>query len=141
MEPFRAFLAEQLASDIAAATEEHPLVVDGVLALSAVSGATCRAIAPAGPFGQGNPEPRFALDDVVIRQTRLVGERHLSLTIKDRAGKTARGIAFGVIDTPLGELLEAGARTRLHLAGKITPDTWRGGDAAQFQVEDAAEAG
>jgi single-stranded-DNA-specific exonuclease len=137
---FQRFLEERLSSQVDAATQEHPLVIDSVLSLPAITGQTCRAIAPAGPFGQGNPEPRFALEDVVIRQARLVGERHLSLTIEDRGGKTARGIAFGCVDTPLGELLERGGRTRLHLAGRVSPDTWRGGEAAQFQVDDAAEA-
>ncbi|MCQ8185019.1 single-stranded-DNA-specific exonuclease RecJ [Parvularcula maris] len=141
VEGFRDFLEDRLANEVSAATQEHPLVLDSVLGLSAITGQTCRAIAPAGPFGQGNPEPRFALEDVVIRQARVVGERHLSLTIEDRGGKTARGIAFGCIDTPLGNLLEQGERTRVHLAGRITPDTWRGGEAAQFQVDDAAEAG
>jgi single-stranded-DNA-specific exonuclease len=30
-------------------------------------------------------------------------------------------------------------RGRLHLAGRIKIDDWRGGDAAQFQIVDAAE--
>ena len=116
------------------------MVLDGVVGLGAIHGRTCEALAPAGPHGSGNPEPRFALESVVIRHARPVGERHLSLTIEDAVGKTARGIAFGVIDEPLGDLLANAGRERVHLAGKITPDTWRGGEAAQFQVDDASLA-
>jgi single-stranded-DNA-specific exonuclease len=137
LDGFRAFLGERLSAGIAAATRTNPLVLDGVVALGAVTARTCRMLAPAGPFGTGNPEPRFALADVVIRQSRVIGERHLALTIEDRMGKTARGIAFGVVGEPLGDLLSRDDRGRLHIAGRITPDTWRGGEAAQFEVDDA----
>ncbi|MEM9810843.1 MAG: single-stranded-DNA-specific exonuclease RecJ [Pseudomonadota bacterium] len=140
IEPFRAAMAEKLSSGVAEATAERTLVLDGAVALSAITGTTCRALQPAGPFGNGNPEPRFALADVRIRHQRLVGERHLSITVEDDFGRTARGIAFGVKDEPLGDLLEDPSRPRLHLAGRITPDTWRGGEAAQFELDDAAEA-
>lgn len=140
IEGFRAFMTERLANDVRAATEEHPLVLDGVVGVGAVHGSTCQTLAPAGPYGAGNPEPRFAMESVVIRHARPVGERHLALTIEDAVGKTARGIAFGVVGEPLGDLLASPGRERVHLAGKITPDTWRGGDAAQFEVDDASLA-
>lgn len=139
IEPFRAYLAESLGGAVAEATQQHPLVLDGVVALGSIHGQTCKTLMPAGPFGHGNPEPRFALESVVLRNTRQVGDRHLALTIEDRMGRTARGIAFGCLGEPLGDLLE-GERRPLHLAGKITPDTWRGGDAAQFELDDAAPA-
>ncbi len=140
VEPFRQHLAERLTASVAEATAVRPLILDGVVGLGAVTAATCRVLGPAGPFGQGNPEPRFALSDVRIRHARLVGDRHLSITIEDSLGKTARGIAFGVKDEPLGALLEDETRPRLHLAGRITPDTWRGGEAAQFELDDASAA-
>ncbi|MEO1042918.1 MAG: single-stranded-DNA-specific exonuclease RecJ [Pseudomonadota bacterium] len=137
---FRHFLETRLSASVAEATAQRPLVVDGVVGLGAVTAATCRTLGPAGPFGQGNPEPRFALSDVRVRHARLVGERHLSITVEDNLGKTARGIAFGVKDEPLGALLENDRRPLIHLAGRITPDTWRGGEAAQFEVDDASGA-
>ncbi|NNU16364.1 single-stranded-DNA-specific exonuclease RecJ [Parvularcula sp. ZS-1/3] len=137
---FRAFLADRLSQDVTMATEERPLTIDAVVSVGAIHGRTCKAVAPAGPFGAGHPEPRFAVADVVIRHARQVGDRHLAITIEDAVGNTARGIAFGVIGEPIGDLLQSGDRTRLHLAGRITPDTWRGGEAAQFELDDAAEA-
>lgn len=137
---FRAFLDEALAPQLAIACEEPSLVLDAVVGLGAVDGRTCDVIEPAGPFGQGHPEPRFAFADVVIRHSRTVGDRHMAVTIEDRMGKTARGIAFGVVGEPLGDLLGAGGRERLHLAGRISRDAWRGGDAAQVEIDDAGEA-
>lgn len=139
---FEGFIDETLGSAIALATEDHPLTIDSSISLGAVHGRTCEALRPAAPFGQGHPEPVFAFADVLIRNTRVVGEKHLALTVEDHLGRTARGIAFGVVDEPLGEALEraAGQRRPMHLAGRITPDTWRGGDAAQLQLIDAAEA-
>ena len=139
IEPFQAFLAERLGDAVAEATEERPLDLDGVLSVGAVHGRTCEALKPAGPFGAGNPEPTFALSDVTIRHARIVGERHVSLRIEDSLGKTATGIAFGVVGEPLGDLLCQEGKPRVHLAGRVKPDTWRGGEAAQFDVSDGAE--
>lgn len=138
--PFTEFLSRRLDRAVSAATEEHPLVIDAVVGLGGVHGQTCRSISPAGPFGQGNPEPRFVLENVRLRHSRVVGEKHLSLTIEDDMGRSVRGIAFGVVGEPLGAALERAHGERFHFAGRITPDTWRGGDAAQFELEDAAPA-
>lgn len=138
VEAFGAFLRDRLGQAVAEATAEKPLDLDGVLSVGAVHGRTCQALRPAGPFGAGNPEPTFALSDVTIRHARIVGDRHVSLRIEDSLGKTVTGIAFGVVGEPLGDLLCQDSRPRLHLAGRIKPDTWRGGEAAQFEVSDAA---
>ncbi|MEM9840742.1 MAG: single-stranded-DNA-specific exonuclease RecJ [Pseudomonadota bacterium] len=139
---FERFIEANLGEAIATATEEHPLTIDAYISLGAVHGRTCEALRPAAPFGQGHPEPVFAFSDVIIRNTRIVGDKHLALTIEDHLGRTARAIAFGVVGEPLGESLDHAASTRspMHLAGRITPDTWRGAEAAQLQLIDAAEA-
>jgi len=50
-------------------------------------------------------------------------------------------IAFRVADKPLGQfLLEAQGRT-VHITGHLRRDDWRGGDAVQLVIDDAAAAG
>ncbi|MBB4660022.1 single-stranded-DNA-specific exonuclease RecJ [Parvularcula dongshanensis] len=141
VEPFEAWLAAHVADDLRRATAERSLVLDGTLSVGSVTRTFCEALSPAGPYGQGNPEPRFALKDIRLKDVRVVGERHLAFTMSDRMGRTARAIAFGTLGEPLGTLIQ-GAQdgTPVHLAGRIKPDDWRGGDAAQLHVEDGAFA-
>ncbi|WP_031549245.1 single-stranded-DNA-specific exonuclease RecJ [Parvularcula oceani] len=139
--PFEAWLEGRLGAAVEEAAAKRSLTLDGLLSLGAITRTFCEALAPAGPYGQGNPEPRFAVQDVRVRDTRIVGERHVAATLTDRMGRTARAIAFGCVGEPLGTLLQAAQDgQRVHLAGRVKPDDWRGGDNAQLHVEDGAFA-
>ena len=94
--------------------------------------------ATAGPYGPGNPEPTFSLLDCRAEYLKVVGKGHLSLTLVSDAGESARAIAFRAQGEALGEILTSGQR--IHVAGKIRADDWRGGDAGQLQIADAAFA-
>lgn len=135
---FAGFLEATCKDDVERALMDRARLVDGVVAASAVSAAFAELIDGAGPFGPENPEPVFALTSVRVERTRLVGSGHLACEISDAMGERVRGIAFRAAGEPLGEALLKGGR--LHLAGRIKADSWRGGGAGQFQIIDAAEA-
>jgi single-stranded-DNA-specific exonuclease len=49
------------------------------------------------PLGAGNPEPLFLSSGLAVRDSRVVGDRHLKLTLTD-GGFAWDGIAFGMGD-------------------------------------------
>ena len=132
----RARLNAALASDVDKARENRTFVTDAVISAQAVSKTFADLVAQAGPYGVGNPEPVFVLPDMRVAFVKLVGENHLSVTLEDRSGQTVRAIAFRAEGEPLGGVIRGGER--IHVAGKIRADDWRGGDAGQLQIEDAA---
>ncbi len=132
-----AFLDRQLRADVDRAIASQRLEIDALVAPSAVSGAFARMIERAGPFGVGNSEPVFVLAAMSVDSVRLVGDAHLACELSGAGGERVRAIAFRAEGEKLGALLKS--RRRLHLAGRIKTDDWRGGDAAQFQIADAAE--
>ncbi len=131
-------LNDALAADVAAARENRTLEIDAVIAPGAVSKTFAEMIALAGPYGPGNPEPVFALTDMRADYVKTVGQNHISLTLKGDAGQSVRAIAFRAEGEALGEVLRAGGR--IHIAGRVKADDWRGGDAGQLQIGDAAPA-
>ncbi len=133
---FRTWLNEQLAEDVVSARSKRVLLIDAVVGASAVTRTFHDTIGQAGPFGPGNPEPVFALSNMRAANTRLVGENHIAATLRSDSGEEVRAIAFRAAGEPLGDLLQSGER--MHVAGKIRPDDWRGGDAGQLQISDAA---
>lgn len=138
---FEAFLAEDLADDIETARAQQSYLLDGSLAPAGLTRDFCDRLALAAPFGNGNPEPRFALTRVRVRDLRVLKERHMAVTVEDGGGRRARCIAFGCVGEPLGDFLDqAQAGALIHLAGRVKPDDYRGGNAAQLQIEDAALA-
>lgn len=132
-----AFLETTLRTDVDRALANQRFEIDALVAPSAVSGAFATMLDHAGPFGPGNPEPVFALASMNVDTAKIVGETHIACELSGGGGERVRAIAFRAVGEPLGALLMA--RRRLHVAGRIKPDDWRGGDAAQFQIADAAE--
>ncbi|HTZ35073.1 MAG TPA: hypothetical protein VMB84_03545, partial [Stellaceae bacterium] len=49
-------------------------------------------------------------------------------------------IAFRAADSPVGRLIGEAKGRAIHIAGHLRRDTWRGGDAVQLVVDDAASA-
>jgi len=98
------------------------------------------ALALAGPFGAGNPEPHFAIANASVVNSSIVGGKHVRC-ILSTGGQKLTGIAFGCAETPLGQALLAGMRSGpLHVAGRLRADQWRGVRRVQLHVEDAALA-
>lgn len=134
----RRTLNSWLGDDIARARADRVCDIDAVIGPGAVSRAFAELVDRAGPYGAGNPEPVIALLNLRVRQSRTVGQSHLSVTLEDDAGQSVRAIAFRAEGEPLGDVLRS--RQRLHVTGKVRADDWRGGEAGQLQIVDAAPA-
>lgn len=72
------------------------LLSDGTLGVEEFHLELARALRNAGPWGQHFPEPMFHGVFQLVEQ-RVVGERHLKVTLKTECGSVSLdGIAFGV---------------------------------------------
>ena len=136
------FLADRLNDGLDHAKLVPELAIDAALSTAAAQGDLVAQLDGLAPFGSANPEPRFAFPNVRAAYVEPVGAGHLRLRVTDTlGGTTLNAIAFRVSDTPVGKLLtEAKGRT-IHLAGHLRRDTFRGGDAVQLIVDDAASTG
>lgn len=135
---FTRFLIDRCRADVERALLHQTREIDGIIAPSAVCGAFAGMIAQAGPFGPGNPEPVFVLTSLRVDRAKPVGAGHLACDLVNDVGERVRAIAFRALGEPLGELLST--RGRLHVAGRVKADSWRGEGAAQLHILDAAKA-
>ena len=138
IEQLRRRLKEQLGNDVVSARENRTLEIDAVVGAGSVSKRFAGLVAEAGPYGPGNAEPSFALLNMRAKFSKIVGKGHLSVTLVSETGEEIRAIAFRAGGEPLEEILTSSRR--FHVAGKIRADDWRGGDAGQLQISDAALA-
>ena len=137
LEGLQSWMQEHMAEFKEERAAAKELAIDALLAPSQVSTETYDLIQTIGPFGQGAPEPVFAIKDVEITHTRPIGENHLKLTVED-AGARIEALVWRCIGTPLGDALLQ--RGRVHLAGRLKDNVWNGRRTAQFEVIDAAAA-
>jgi len=139
VENLRLFLDERLGADIAAAREGRGLLVDGALNAGGMNIDLATDIARAGPFGQGNPEPLFALPAHVLTEVMPVGAAHLRFTCRSTDGASAGGIAFRAQGQPLGDAMLARRGKSVHLLGSLSTDRWCGRERVDLRLVDLAD--
>lgn len=139
VEPFRDYLKQRLAADVAKATANRALVIDTMCAPRGVAGGLCDSLDQAGPYGVGWPQPRVAAGEARLIRVGVVGNGHVRGIACGADGASFKWIAFRAADTPLGQaLLAMPGDRKLWLAGTVHRDQWNGGDAAEMHLEDAA---
>jgi single-stranded-DNA-specific exonuclease len=133
-----AFLNDRVADHMASGQFVPRMSLDGTLGLRAVSSELVELLERVGPYGAGNPEPRFVFPNVSVAKAEIVGEKHIRCYLFDQTGGRLTAIAFRCVGTRVGEALLARDGAGLHLAGTLRVDRWRGEARIQFSIEDAA---
>jgi single-stranded-DNA-specific exonuclease len=135
------FLGERLNDGLDHALLVPELAIDAAISAEAAQGGLIAQLDALAPFGAANPEPRFAFPTVRAQYVEAVGTGHLKLRVTDAVGGGAlSAIAFRAADTPVGKLIAEAKGRALHVAGHLRRDTYRGGDAVQLVLDDAAPA-
>ena len=138
IDEFRAFLDEALEASVEAARLDDALVVDAAVAGRGVCLELLRRVERAGPFGQGNPEPLFALPEQQVTFAQTVGADHVRARLRSRDGATVDAIAFRAVQSPLGEALLRGDGAQLHVAAKLSRNVFRGIERVETRIVDLA---
>jgi single-stranded-DNA-specific exonuclease len=134
----RDFIAARLRPQIADGALIPSLSIDGAVSAGAATPALMAEIDRLGPFGTGNPEPRFALPAMRIAKADVVGDAHVRCFLAGADGARLKAIAFRALEGPLGPALLQSGGAPLHLAGHLRPDTWQGRNEVQLLIDDAA---
>ena len=136
----RAFFTEKAEKQVAGLVANETLKIDGALGASGATVELIDRLETAGPYGSGHPQPIFALPSHRLRDSRLVGQSHIKVTLEAQDGGRVEGIAFRAAETPLGELLLSSRGAQIHVAGTLGADHWQGSRRVQLRVTDAAKA-
>jgi single-stranded-DNA-specific exonuclease len=139
VEALRKFLVERLGDGLDREILVPELAIDGALSVAAAQSELIGHIERLAPFGAANPEPRFAFPTVRVTYAEAVGNGHLRCALADPLeGARLPAIAFRAAESPLGRFLAETRGAAIHVAGHLRRDRWRGGDAFQLVIEDAA---
>jgi len=113
------------------------LSLDGMIS---IGGATAELIANLdrmGPFGQGNPQIRLAVQGVINLKPEIVGEHHVkTLFIDPLTNVRLSAIAFRVVGTKLGDALLATRGKKLDVAGQLRLQEWNGRQSVSLMIDD-----
>ncbi|MGJ0505807.1 MAG: single-stranded-DNA-specific exonuclease RecJ [Methylocystis sp.] len=137
---FAAFMNDTLAEPVEAVRAADALVIDAALSARGVTLDLLRRVEKAGPFGQGNPEPVFALPEQRLTDATVVGEAHIRVRLRSGDGASVDAIAFRAVGSPLGEALLRGRGERFHVAARLSENSFRGVERVETRLVDLARA-
>ena len=134
------FLKERIARSGFDPHASTSLGIDGALALGGASLDMFDQLERAGPYGSGNPAPRFAIADARVVRADVVGTNHVRCILTGGDRRRLKAIAFGAGESPLGDALTGSDGRKLHLAGELRDNWWQGVRSIEFRIADAAWA-
>jgi single-stranded-DNA-specific exonuclease len=139
LEAARSFLIESVRVEAKSARAATGLDIDGALTPKAVNDKLIELIERAGPYGQGNPQPRFVFPAHRVKFAKVMGEAHVRVTLEAGDASKIDGIAFRAVGQPLGETLLGTGGMPIHVAGTLRRDSWGGRERIELMIDDAAD--
>ena len=128
-----------LISKVEHAFQENELVseisVTSELSISALNSDLMDWIKKLGPWGQGNPIPKFLIKDVIIKKLVFFGKekQHLLVKVSDNSGEIDCKI-FIINETAFLSVLEK--NKSLHLLGNLVSNEWNNKNKVEFNLID-----
>jgi len=135
---FKAYLDTRIGAVIGAADWAPVQSVDAQVTVRGASAHLIEALERLGPYGAGNPEPRFALPSTMIDKAEAMGRDHVRCFLSGPDGGKLKGVAWRALGTPLGDALLNSRGRPLHLVGTLRIDPWGGYNRPQLTIHDAA---
>jgi single-stranded-DNA-specific exonuclease len=133
------FLSAELAAAASGARSEPTLDIDAALMASGATADIVNLLDRAGPYGQGNAQPRFVFPAHRVKFAKIVGEAHVRVVLEGGDGGRLEAIAFRAAGQPLGDALMSAGGLPLHVAGHLRRDTWGGREKIELQIDDVAD--
>jgi single-stranded-DNA-specific exonuclease len=138
-ETLSAYLMTALQKTSTTARLSVSLEIDGALTPASATPEFMDLIDRAGPYGQGNPTPRFVFPAHRVKFAKVVGEAHVRCTLEAGDGSRLDAVAFRAAGQPIGDALIGANGMSLHIAGTLKRDTWGGRNRLELTIDDVAD--
>ncbi len=135
---FRGFMNSELETQLAARPRDDILSIDASLTARGAKFELLRGVEMAGPYGQGNREPIFALSGHRLANASIVGSDHVRARLQSGDGAYLDAICFRALASPLGEALLRGRGQTFHVATRLSVGAFRGAEKIDAQIVDLA---
>ncbi len=130
------FFQERFADDIKEYRKNRRYKYDCLLNVNEVDVELINKVNLLGPYGTGNPEPRFAFR-CQVTETKAIGKdaNHVKCTLSDKdTGVFIEGVAFNATSNGIMEALMNNSDCTL--VGKLTINSWQNKETVNLIIED-----
>jgi single-stranded-DNA-specific exonuclease len=136
IDEFKEFVFNKFRSINMQLEDKNKYYFDAEIAPSAVNIDFLEKINLLAPFGSGNAEPRFLIQDLKVINSKIVGEKHIKSILLGTDSSTIKTITFNSIDTDLSTYLLKKNTKSFDIVGKLSLNEWRGQKNVEFIIDD-----
>ena len=137
---FRDLLIKNYEKSFRKLSTESNFYLDSIIAPSALNEDFFNEINLLAPFGPGNKEPRFVIENLKILSTNIISESHIKTILLGIDGSSFKAYAWNAKNTLLENYLYKIKNKKINIAGNIRLNEWRGKKEVQFNIEDISVA-
>ncbi len=117
-------------------TKQKPLYFDSVIAPTAINLEFYNKVNTLAPFGSGNPEPKFVIENLKTVSHKVLKDKHIKSVLVGADGSSFKTIAFNSVDNEIGAYLLKKDNKLFNIVGKLSLNEWRGQSNVEFIIDD-----
>ena len=136
IQKFKEFIFKKFENTFKSFTNEKPLYLDSVISPSALNLEFFNKINNLSPFGSGNPEPKFMIENLRSINYKIINNKHVKSVLIGQDGNAIKTMAFNSIDNEIGSHLLKKNGKLFNIAGKLSLNEWKGQSNVEFIIDD-----
>ena len=138
IDKFKDFLFDKYNKSIFLDNYVKDLYLDCNIYPSALNQDFYKKISVLAPFGSGNSEPKFVIENLKVINSKVLANKHIKVILLSKNGISLKAIAFNSIGSPLESYLNSSYKKFFNVAGKISSNLWKGINQIEFIIDDLA---
>ena len=136
IEEFKNFIKRKFSKIEKNLNKKNILFFDSKISPSALNENFFSEINLLSPFGSGNPEPKFVIEDLKLLKSSIVGERHIKALFSAADGSVVKSVIFNAVKTDLESYLLSKNSKKINIFGKLSLNEWKGQRNVEFIIDD-----
>ena len=136
IEEFKNFINDKFFKIKKNLKKNNTLFFDSKISPSALNEDFFSEINSLSPFGSGNPEPRFVIENLKLLKSSIVGDRHIRALLSAPDGSVIKSMTFNAVKTDLETYLLSKNQKKISIVGKLSLNEWKGQKNVEFIIDD-----
>ena len=136
IERFKKFIINRFKNFNSKLNQQKFLLLDSKIAPSAINLEFYEKIEVLSPFGAGNPEPKFIIENLKSVNSKVIADKHIKSILIGPDGTSIKAIAFNAANSEVGAYLLKKNNKSFNIAGKLSLNEWRGQKNVEFIIDD-----
>ena len=133
---FKEFIINEFHKTPLTISKKQNLYLDSIITPTSLNEKFFDQINSLSPFGSGNNEPKFVIENLKVISSTVVGDGHIKTILIGSDGTIIKTIAFNAMNTNLESYLSKNNRKKFDIAGKMKLNDWKGEKKIEFEIED-----